>query len=436
MSEEPQHVVILGAGFGGLRAARALARAPLRVTLIDRQNYHLFQPLLYQVATSMLSSESIAYPIRTILRRQPNVEFRLAEVEAVDLEARRVRTSTGAVDYDALIVAVGSETSFFGLDSVRRNGFGLKHLHDAVGVRNQILRSFELAAQESDPERRRAHLTFAVVGGGPTGVESSGALSELIRLVLARDFRGLEIKDVRVILLEATHQLLTGMPEKLREATAEQLWRKHVEVRFGARVTEFDGERLALAGGEILPCRTVIWAAGVRAAGLAGELGVEPGAQGRIPVRPTLQLPVRDEVFVIGDAALVEAEGGPLPMLAPIAIRQGEHAARNAVALLGGAPLEDFAYRGSVTMAVIGRGFAVASFGRLRTAGFLAWLLWIVAHIAFLIGFRNRLVVLINWAWEYFRYERAVRVIDAATVEARRERGEPGELRAATSRRT
>jgi NADH dehydrogenase len=418
---ELPRVVIVGAGFGGLRAARELASAPVRVTLVDQRNYHLFQPLLYQVATSMLPPESIAYPVRTILRRQENLEFRLARVESIDFEKRELATSEGAIGYDFLVLAVGGRTNFFGLESVAQHGFGLKDLDEAVNVRNQILRSFELAMQEPSAERRRAHLTFVVVGGGPTGVESAGALSELVRVVLAKDYPALEIKDVRVILLEATHALLAALPEKLREATAQRLWKKYVEVRFGAQVIEYDGECVRLAGGEVIPARTLIWAAGARAAGIVERLGLALGPQGRVRVRDTLQVPGHDEVFAIGDAAVLVLEGQPLPMMAPVAMQQGLLAARNIARALEGAPLEPFVYRNPGSLATIGRNAAVAHLGGFAFTGFFAWLLWLAVHIAQLIGFRNKLLVLVEWAWEYFTYERAVRLITADQV---RERGD------------
>ncbi|MEX2205101.1 MAG: NAD(P)/FAD-dependent oxidoreductase [Myxococcota bacterium] len=422
-SEEPTRprIVIVGAGFGGLRAARRLSRAKVAVTLVDQRNYHLFQPLLYQVATSMLPPESIAYPVRAILRGQTNLEFRLARVESVDFAKRELGTSAGPIGYDRLVLAVGGRTNFFGLASVERNGFGLKDLDEAVNVRNQILRSFERALHEPSPERRRAYLTFVVVGGGPTGVESAGALSELVRLVLAKDFHALEIKDVRVILLEATHALLGPLPEKLREATAQRLWRKHVEVRFGAQVVEFDGDRVQLSGGEVIPARTLIWAAGARAASLIDRLGLPQGAQGRVRIDETLRVLDHQDVFAIGDAAFLEHAGQPLPMMAPVAMQQGELVARNVLRSLAGEPLEPFAYRNPGSLATIGRHAAVAHLGRFAFTGFFAWLLWLAVHVAQLIGFRNKLLVLVEWGWEYFTYERAVRLITADQV---RERGD------------
>jgi NADH dehydrogenase len=404
-------VVIVGAGFGGLRAARALRRAPVRVTIVDRHNYHLFQPLLYQVATAGLSPEDIAHPVRAILRRQRNAGFRLAEVEAVDLEAKRLETTTGPVPYDFLVLAVGGATNFFGLRSLEAGALPLKDIEDAVAIRNHVLRMFELGVQEPDPDQRRAMLTIVVVGGGPTGVEAAGALSELVRLVLTKDFPSLDVKDVRVVLLEATDRLLADLPERLREYTGETLWRKHVEVRFGARVVGFDGERVALQGGEVIPARTLLWAAGVRAAALADRVRSRRGPLGRLVVRPTLQLAERDEVFAIGDAAFVEASGAALPMMAPVAMQQGELAARNVVHLARGEPLESFRYRDPGSLATIGRTAAVARLGRFHFTGFVAWLLWLIVHIVQLIGFRNRLLVLVNWAWDYFLYDRAVRLI-------------------------
>jgi len=379
--------VIVGAGFGGLKAARTLAGGPVRVTVVDRRNYHLFQPLLYQVATAGIEPEGIAHPVRTILRRQRNAEFRLADVQAVDFEAKRLETSAGPIDYDTLILAFGTETNFFGLDSVEKNGFGLKNIKDAVAIRSQVLRQFELAVQNTDSDVRRAMLTFVVVGGGPTGVEVSGMFSELMRLVLARDFPQLEIKDVRVILLEATHALLAGFPEKLRESTAEILWSKHVEVRFGAMVTGFDGEKVELQGGEIIPTRTVVWAAGARAADLADVLDVERGQLGRITVSETLQVPQHPDVYVIGDAAFHPDKS--VPMMAQPAKQQGRLAAKNILAALRGRPQQPFQYRDPGSLATIGRNQAVARIGRLQFTGFVAWVAWLIAHLIFLIGFQS-----------------------------------------------
>jgi NADH dehydrogenase len=418
MSDPRPHVVIVGAGFGGLRAARALAGAPVRVTLLDRHNYHLFQPLLYQVATCGLSPGDIARPVRAILRRQRNLEFRMTEVREIDFAARRLDTATGPVGYDYLILAVGGRTSWFGLEGVASRGFPLKDIPDAIAIRNQVLGCFELGVQESVADVRRSMLTFAVVGGGPTGVEVAGILSELCRLVLAKDLPELDVKDVRILLLEATDRLLPGMPHKLQEATAEILWRKHVEVRFGARVVDYDGEKVRLSGGEIIPSRTLIWAAGVRACELVERLGLAQGALGRLRVLPTLQVPERPEVFAIGDAALLEAAGAPLPMMAPVAIQQGRLAAANVLRAIRGEPQQAFRYRDPGQLATIGRNAAVAHIRGLAFRGFPAWVVWLVVHLVQLIGFRNRLVVLVSWAWDYFLYDRAVRLITAPVRDA------------------
>ena len=292
-------VVIVGAGFGGLRAARALKRVPVDVVLLDRHNYHLFQPLLYQVATAGLEPDNIARPVRAILRGQRHFEFRMVEMTGLDLASKHVVTSDGPISYDYLILAPGGETNYFGIESIRQHGFGLKDTAEAVAIRNHVLGCFERGMLEPDADERRALLTFVIVGGGPTGVEMAGALSELIRLVLVKDYPRLNIKDVRVLLLEATDRLLAAMPPRLRAAAEETLWRKHVEVRFGAAVRDYDATRVALQGGEIIPARTLIWAAGAQAVSLAGRLGLATARQGRVVVEPTLQLPGRAEVYVI-----------------------------------------------------------------------------------------------------------------------------------------
>ena len=401
----------MGAGFGGLNVARALRRAPVNVVLLDRNNYHLFQPLLYQVATAGLEPEQIAKPVRAILRGQRNLDFRMMEVSGVDFAQRRVETDAGPLSYDFLVLSPGGETNFFGLEAIEEHGFGLKDIPDAIAIRNHVLTCFEHAMLEPDPERRRARLTFIVVGGGPTGVEMAGALSELIRLVLVKDYPRLNIKDVRILLLEATDRLLAAMPERLREAAGRTLWRKWIEVRFSAAVADFDGERVLLKSGEVIPAHTVIWAAGVRASGLNHRLGLPSGRQGRIPVEATLQVQNHPEVYIIGDAAYREENGEPLPMVAPVAIQMGESVARNIARALRGEPLEPFRYRDQGTLATIGRNAAVAHVLGLNWSGFPAWVMWLVIHIIQLIGFRNKLFVLLNWAWDYFFYERAARLI-------------------------
>jgi NADH:ubiquinone reductase (H+-translocating) len=401
----------VGAGFGGLRAARALARAPLRVVLLDRHNYHLFQPLLYQVATAGLEPEGIARPVRAILRGQRNLEFRMAEVTGVDLAARLVRTDGGAVPYDQLVLAMGGQTDFYGVASVAQHGLGLKGVEEAVAIRNHVLRCFEEAQLEADAARRRALLTFVVVGGGPTGVEMAGAFAELVRLVLVKDYPRLDLADVRLLLLEASDRVLAAMPPRLSAAAGETLRARHVEVRLGAAVEGYDGAEVRLAGGETLAARTLVWAAGAKAAALAGALGLPTARQGRIRVGPMLQVAGHPEVYVVGDAAWVEREGAPLPMMAPVAIQMAETAARNIVLGLEGRAPEPFRYRDPGSLATIGRSAAVAHVRGLSFTGFPAWVVWLVVHLVQLIGFRNKLLVLLNWAWDYFFYDRAVRLI-------------------------
>ena len=423
------HVVIVGGGFGGLRAAKRLAKAPIRITLLDRNNYHLFQPLLYQVATAGVSPTDVAYPLRSIFRRQKNLEFRLAEVTGINLAKRQLATTNGSLDYDSLILAVGGETNYFGLESVAANGFSLKGLDDASRIRDHILHLFEQAALTSDPQTRQALLTIVVAGGGPTGVEMAGAISELIRLVLAKDFPDQDFSQVRVLLLEATDRLLAMLPTGLGEATVKALKRKKVEVRFGATVESYDGQVVKLRGGETISTQTLIWAAGIRSVALVDSLGLPQAAQRRIKVEPTLQVTGHPEVYVIGDAAYMEDENNaPLAMVAPVAMQQGEHAADNILRGLDGQPPTAFKYHDPGTMATIGRNQAVAWLGPLQLHGFFAWLAWLVVHIFQLIGFRNRLLVLINWAWDYFFYDRAVRLITSPGMKQPRPELERGQL--------
>lgn len=412
MSQQKPHVIIIGAGFGGLRTARELRNAPVDVTLIDKHNYHLFQPLLYQVATAGLAPEEIAYPIRAIFRKQKNLKFLLDEVTHVDLQKRLVHTSTKDLNYDYLVIAIGGETNYFGIKSVAEHALGLKTLNDSVELRNHVLNMFEKAVHETDPAVRRALLTFVVVGGGPTGVESAGALSELIRLVLIKDYPSLNIKDVRILLLEALDLILASFPDALREFTSKTLWNKHIEIRFGASVEDFNGKQVSLKGGEVIPACTLIWTAGIRTASLADSLGLRQGRQGRLIVEKTLQQSDHPEVFVIGDASYLEDDKGkPFPMVATVAIQQGRFVAKNIVNLINGIELQTFVYDDPGLLATIGRSSAVAKLGRFEFGGIIAWLLWSVVHVYQLIGFRNRIMVLIYWAWDYFLYNRAVRLI-------------------------
>lgn len=412
MTEKLPHVVIVGAGFGGLHATQRLAGKPVRVTLIDKRNYHLFQPLLYQVATAGISPHEIAYPVRAVFQRQRNFSFLMSRVLGVDFERKQVLTEEGQVNYDHLILAAGASVNFFGNASLEENALPLKDVSDAVTVRNHILRMFERATLEPDLKKRAALLTFVVVGGGPTGVESAGALSELMRLVLRRDYHAnINVEQVRVILLEALDNILAGFPASLQESAQRSLERKKVEVRLNAKVDNYDGQALTLESGEVIPTGTVLWSAGVQAASLMGKLGLERAHAGRVKTLPTLQVPDQPEVYVIGDAAYLEEDGKALPMVAPVATQQGKHAAANILAQIAGQEAKPFRYSNLGMMATIGRNAAVAvSFG-MQFRGFLAWAVWLVIHLIGLIGFRNRLIVLINWTWDYFFYDRAVRLI-------------------------
>ena len=406
------HVVIVGAGFGGLETAQRLKNAPVQITLIDRHNYHLFQPLLYQIAIAGLVPSQIAYPLRTIFRRQKNLTFQMSEVTSIDFEACYVRTNGSVIAYDYLVLAAGGQTNFFGLHAVEENGFQLKSIEDATGTRNHLLRMFERASREIDPEKRKALLTFVVVGGGPTGVETAGALAELITHVMTKDYPEMDLKESRVLLIEATGTVMAAYPDELRKATANLLRSKNVEIMLNTRLTDYNGQTIILADGMRIDAYTLIWTAGVRAAGLVDRLGVKQAAAGRVRVEPTLQLPQHPEVFVIGDAAYVEDEHGqPLPMLATVAQQQAKAAAKNIRNILRGKNPEPFHYKDPGLLATIGRNAAVARIWGLSFSGFIAWAIWVVLHIYRLIGFRNRLVVLINWAWDYFFYDNQVRLI-------------------------
>ncbi|MEW6028027.1 MAG: NAD(P)/FAD-dependent oxidoreductase [Chloroflexota bacterium] len=406
------HIVIIGAGFGGMETARRLANAPVRITLIDKQNYHLFQPLLYQVAIAGLLPAQIAYPVRTIFRKQKNLTFQMGDVTEVNLEARYVKMDGSVIAYDYLVVAVGGRTNFFGLESVERNSFDLKNIESAVETRNHLLSVFERASREADAEKRRALLTFAVVGGGPTGVETAGALAELIRHVMTKDYPTMALSDVRVLLLEAGGSVMPAYPDELRKATFDLLRAKRVEIMLNTKLVDYNGEEVMLADGARIPTGTLIWTAGVRAAGLADRLGARQSGAGRIVTEATLQLPGHPEVFIVGDAAYVENGGGqPLPMLSTVALQQGKAAADNLQRIIRGSSPAPFHYKDPGLLATIGRNAAVARIGGLSFSGFIAWLIWVFLHIYRLIGFRNRLLVLVNWAWDYVFYENQVRLI-------------------------
>ncbi len=404
------HVVILGAGFGGLNAARALKRAPVRITVIDRANHHLFQPLLYQVTTAALSPAGISAPIRRILRRQKNVEVLLAEATAIDLSSRRVVLADGEVDYDFLIVATGATHAYFGHEDWELLAPGLKTLKDALQLRQRILIAFEIAEREPDKRLRHEWMTFVIVGAGPTGVELAGTLAEVARQTLARDFRHIDTAEARVVLVEAASKVLGTFDDTLSAKAQDQLKRLGVDVRLGLPVSEITALGVQV-GSEWLGARTIIWAAGVAASALARSLNVPLDRAGRVLVEPDLTVPGHDNVYVIGDLANLEQEGKPVPGIAPAAMQEGRHAASNLLRSLGGQERLPFRYHDKGMLATIGRGAAVAHIGSIRASGYLAWLLWLFVHIFFLIGFRNRLLVMIQWAWSYITFDRGARLI-------------------------
>jgi NADH dehydrogenase len=414
VSANDTRVVVLGAGFAGLRAVRDLARAGVPVLWIDRHNYHCFLPLAYQVATAGLEPQQIAYPVRSILHRLPGADFRLAQIVSADPKARLLISAAGeSIPYDHLIVATGGAAEDFGIPGVREHTFGLYDLEDARRLRNHVLTTLERAVVTADPEARAALLTIVIVGGGPTGVEMGGALAEFRRHVVPRDYRRLGADALRVVLVEAGPAVLPPFPESLRVRAKADLQGFGVEVRTGARVARVTADGVELADGARLTTRTVVWAAGIRAAPVAAALGLPLGRAGRIRVTPALHTPDDTRVFAVGDVAVVDGMEH-LPQLANVAIQLGAHAAANVLHGLRGEPLVPFVYRESVTMATIGRSRAVAVIGRLRIAGALAWWFWLLVHIVLLVGFRNRLVVLVNWAWNYVTYDRGLRAIVGA----------------------
>ncbi|MEX2226185.1 MAG: NAD(P)/FAD-dependent oxidoreductase [Dehalococcoidia bacterium] len=405
-------VIVIGAGFGGLRVARSLAGAPVDVLLIDRHNYHQFQPLLYEVAAAGLEPDDIAQPVRAILRGTRNVRFLMADVTGVDLAAKNVTTAAGEIPYDFLVVAAGSATNYFGLQSVELRALGLKDLHQATAVRNRILRNFERAVIATNDAERERLMSVVVIGGGPTGVELSGALAELKRHVLPRDYPDLDLERAHVILLEATDRLLPSMPARLQRKAAQQLRALGVDVRFNAAVREVTADSVVLASGETIASASVVWVAGVRGEPLGETLSAEMGAQRRIKVLPTLQVPGHLDAFVIGDLAYLEdSHGRAYPMVAPVAIQQAQVAATNIMRELRGEPLRAFAYKDRGQMATIGRRKAVAQVFGLQFSGFIAWALWLFVHLIQIVGLRNRALVLLNWTWNYFRYDRANRLV-------------------------
>jgi NADH:ubiquinone reductase (H+-translocating) len=406
-------VVIVGGGFAGLYAARTLARRGASVVLIDRVNYHLFQPLLYQVATAALSPGEIAEPLRAILRRYPNAKVLLGEVTGIDLAAHRLTMEDGGwVDYDYLIVATGARHSYFAHPEWEAFAPGLKSLADALEMRRRILVAFELAERETDPARRAALLTFVIVGGGPTGVELAGAIAEIARQTVAHDFRTFDPRQARVVLIERGERVVEMYPPDLSASAERALARLGVEVHTRTGAVDVTADHVTLDNGDVIPAYTTLWAAGVSASPLGRQLGVEVDRSGRVPVQPDLSLAGHPEVFVIGDlASLRQPNGKPLPGIAPVAIQQGKAAAMNVLRQMQGQAMLPFSYADRGTMATIGRAAAVGMVGPLHLKGLLAWLAWLFVHIFYLIGFENRAMVMFQWAWSYLSYERGARLI-------------------------
>ena len=419
-------VVIVGAGFAGLNAAQALGNSEVDIRVIDRNNYHGFWPLLYQVATAGLEPEAIAYPVRAVLRKYRNADFQMAEVRGIDLQRKLVLTDTQPVGYDYLILAAGSANNYFGNDALGRATFGMKDVDDAEKLRTHVLLAFERAAREEDPEVRAALLTFVVVGGGPTGVELTGAFAELITHVMRKDYPTLNVAETHVVLVEATNHILATFPEHLQRSAMQRLQKMGVEVRLGTAVAsvadnsqgsgagqESTGQMVTFKDGTQLAASTVVWAAGVRASALTDALGVALGRSARVIVTPHLTLADHPEVYVVGDMAYLEGyrDGVAYPMVAQVAIQMGKQAAKNILAGVRGKPYSAFHYFDFGSMATIGRSAAVFDAFHIRLTGLLAWLGWLFIHILYLIGFRNRLVVMLNWLINYLTYERGVRVI-------------------------
>ena len=409
------HIVIVGGGFGGLYAARRLRRARALVTLVDRRNHHLFFPLLYQVATAGLSPGDIAAPIRRVLRKQANTTVLMGEVRSIDADGRRILLDDGEISYDYLILAAGSAPHYFGHDDWAVHAPALMSLEAALEVRRRLLVAYEQAEREPDPALRIAWLTFIIVGGGPTGVEMAGAIVEMARHTLARDFRRIDPRTTRVIMIEGVDRVLPAFDADLSLKARVSLERLGVEVRTGTRVTGIDGGGVTL-GAERIEARTIVWAAGVTVSPLARSLGARLDRAGRVLVEPDLSVPGHPEIFVVGDLAAVKRGDGFVPALAQPAIQEGRHAARNVMLRLQGRRSVPFAYLDLGTMATIGRASAVADFGRVKLSGWLAWTAWLFVHIIWLIGFSNRVLVLFQWAWAYVTWDRAARLVTSPSA--------------------
>jgi NADH dehydrogenase len=414
VSEQSQvqpRVVIVGAGFGGLETAKALRHAPVQVTVIDRWNHHLFQPMLYQVATAGLSMEDISAPIRRIFHRQANTSVLMAEVTGVDVKAQRVLTATQVIPYDFLVLATGASSNYFGHEEWKNFAPGLKSLQDALVLRRQILGAFEAAENEPDPALRQARLTFVLVGGGPTGVELAGAIAELAHRALSHDFKRIDPAAARIVLVEGEPRIIPTFPASLTRKARRKLEQLGVEVRTGVHVTAISADGVMI-GSERLAARNVIWTAGVKASPAGAWLGADVDRAGRVKVAPDLSVPGHPTVFVIGDTACVMQQGKPLPGLSPVAMQEGRYVAQVIAArVTGNASPPPFHYHDKGTLATVGRAFAVVDIGPLHFTGLLAWLTWILVHIFYLIGFRNRLLVLIQYAWAYVTFQPGARII-------------------------
>ncbi len=404
-------VVIIGGGFGGLWAARTLANQPVDVVVIDRNNYHTFLALLYQVAAAELTAEDIAYPVRSVFSKIPNIDFVLAHARRIDLQNRQIETDGETISYDYLILASGSVTSTFGVPGVEEHAYFLKTLEEAVALKNHIICCFEAAAREPDAERRKSLLTFIIVGGGATGVEYAGALTELIHGPLIKDYPGIDFSEARIILLEAAGQLVLSMPSNIRDYTAGQLRRMGVDVRLMAAVAEVFADKVVLKNSEMIETSTVIWTAGVKGEGLAAASNIPVTRDGRVAVNETLQIQDHQNIYVIGDLASINEDQRVLPMVAQVAIQSGVASAQNILRQIAGQAPQPFIYKDRGSMITIGRKAAGVAIGSRTFTGFIAWMMWLVIHLFNLIGFRNRVMVLINWAWDYLLYERAVRYV-------------------------
>ena len=410
-SEKKPHVVVVGAGFGGVKVAKSFTNKNVDVTLIDRNNYHLFQPLLYQVSTAVLAEAEIAYPVRAFFRKNKNVDFFLGDVTDFDLEGKKVITDQGSVSYDYLVVAAGSTTNYFGMESVEKNSFAMKTLDESVVIRNHILQLFERADKETDAAKRKALLTFVCVGGGPTGVEESGAISELVYSVLKQEYHKLDFSDVDIKLIEATDRVLPMMPEDLRDETVNVLRSKKVDVRLNTQVMDYDGEKITFKDGEVVPTETVIWAAGVKAVPVMAKLGAEMDRAGRVIVEKTLQVPNHPEVYAIGDNAHFMQGERPLATIAPVATQQAVVCVNNILNSIAGKDLASFEYNDVGSMATIGAGDAVMFKGIMKSKGFIAWSAWMVIHLMRLAGTHANVTVVLKWMWNFLSGTRLGRII-------------------------